>query len=439
MPLFSRKKTKSNDEALINTEDEVLGYLDEVYRKRIPLTLRLKGKSADTDILYMDEKNKVLRVQQDLFRGIQHGMDVSVGFPLDRTWWTFKSKFVLVNEKPHILIPKAIHHSERRKHLRTSFTPREQVKVTVLEGLGSGNGVFGMAVDIGTGGISLTIEKAMNLSNEREIPPTETLFKPGTKLAIVKINRLPGCPLMEVSGIAKRVWRDGKWRLAIEFANLPKGQYSGILRFIEPRTLEFKPVRRSKKRREEREEARAVPRAPAAEGARPESGGGAAAPSGDAGSSRSAPPADPTQAAPPPPSKAGESAPEPAKEQSAPEASKRPTVLVLGEALLEEIPFLKAKNSPFEVIVSNTPISAVKVITEDAPAMILCGTAFKGRNIVEVLEKIHNMGVLNDRKVVVCGNDLTGKDMIKLKMLKIETVIPLPMTTAQDFLQALSG
>ncbi|MBO1322005.1 PilZ domain-containing protein [Acanthopleuribacter pedis] len=404
-----------------------MGYIDEVYRKRVPITLFVKKKSVQTDILFFDEKNKLIRIQQDLLPGLAHGTDLDVGFALDRTWWTFRTKFALVNEKPHILVPKGIQHHERRRNLRCSFTAREQVKVTVLEGLGSGNGVFGMAVDISTGGISLTIEKAMYLANEREIPPNENLFKPGTKLAMVKINKVPGCQLMELSGIAKRVWRDGRWRLAIEFAKLSKKDYTALLRFIEPRTLEFKPVRRSKKRREEMDERRAVPRAESSATTKNSSDDASPASERTAKTAEEAPP-QPTTA--------------PQKSEEAPPASdavNRPTLLVFGDDVLREVPFLDAPNSPFAVAVCNTPIRAVKVITEDKPALILCGTEFKGRAIVEVLEKINNMGVLKERKVVICGNDIPSKDLIKLKMMKIETVIPLPISGPGEFLSALNS
>lgn len=432
MPIFSRKKSKSS-EATINTEDEVMGYIDELYRKRVPISISLKKKWVHSDILFFDEKNKLIRIQQDLLPAMANGTDLTVGFALDRTWWTFKTKYATVNDKPHLLVPKGISHTERRRNLRCSFTAREQVKVTVLEGLGSGNGVFGMAVDISTGGIALTIEKAMYLANEREIPPNESLFKPGTKLALVKINRIPGCQLMELSGIAKRVWRDGRWRLAIEFTNLSKKDYAAITRFIEPRTLEFKPVKRSKKRREEMDERRATPR-PGGGGERGDDEGGdndtltTASPVAEKPSAPAAPPAEsPAVIA----NAAPAAAPSPAGD--------RPTLLIFGDDILSEVPFLNAGNSPFDVVVCNTPIRAVKVITEDSPALILCGTEFKGRAIAEVLEKINNMGVLKDKKVVICGNDLNSKDLIKLKMMKIETVVPLPINTPGEFLAALNS
>ncbi len=431
MPLFSRKKSK-NTEATISTEDEVMGYIDELYRKRVPISICLKKKWVHSDILFFDEKNKLIRIQQDLLPALANGTDLTVGFALDRTWWTFKTKYANVNDKPHLLVPKGINHTERRRNLRCSFTAREQVKVTVLEGLGSGNGVFGMAVDISTGGISLTIEKAMYLANEREIPPSENLFKPGTKLALVKINRIPGCQLMELSGIAKRVWRDGRWRIAIEFTNLSKKDYAAITRFIEPRTLEFKPVKRSKKRREEMDERRATPR-PGSSGKErgDEDGGDNETSTASSTATEKAPPATAAKAT------ATPTEPKPAATPAA--DSDRPTLLIFGDDILTEVPFLNAGNSPFEVVVCNTPIRAVKVITEDNPALILCGTEFKGRAITEVLEKINNMGVLKDKKVVVCGNDLTSKDLIKLKMMKIETVVPLPIKTAGEFLAALNS
>ena len=167
LPIFSRKtKAKSSDALLLTQDDEILGYLDEVFRKRVSLSLVLKGKRISTDILFMDTKNKAMRIQMGAFKAGQNGEDVTVGFSLDRTWWSFKSKVVFMQDKPYLLVPKTIKHAERRKTPRTAFTAREQVKVTIMEGIGSGNGVFGLATDVSPDGLCLIIEKAMILSSQ---------------------------------------------------------------------------------------------------------------------------------------------------------------------------------------------------------------------------------------------------------------------------------
>lgn len=421
----------------LTTEDEILGYLDEVFRKRIPIEINIKGRKSGTDILYLDEKNKIIRIQADTFSNAPHGIDALVGFALDRTWWTFQSKYVLVGDKPHILVPKVIKHSERRNHARTAFTAREQVKVTVLEGMGSGNGVFGMATDIGTGGLCMTIEKAMKLNNEKEIAPTEELFAKGTKLSFVKINRIPGCPLIEINGIVNRVYRDGKWRLAIEFEKVPKNAKTAIERFVMGRVLEFKPIRRSKKRREEREEVLVGSKATQAPPTK------ATPPTADNGPKDEKP--APAEAA--PENSATVTEPQQMLTETTPTPEPAPTptptstppmdILVFGEEMKEDLAFLESGDHAFNLHIESTPVGILKTINEKNPPLILCGTEFKDRSVVDILEKISNMGVLENRDVVICSDQLAGKDTIKLKMLKVRQIYTFSLENQEEFVEIL--
>lgn len=334
MPLFSRKKKKNDSGALVLTElDEILGYLEEVYRRRVPITYVINRKTYQTDILFLEAKTKSMRIQSGGTTRIPNGAEATAGFCLDKTWWSFKTKFGLINDKPHLMIPKQINHNERRIAPRTVFSPREQVKITILEGLGSGNGVFGLGKDISTDGMCMFIEKAMHLGTEKEITPSPTLFKPGTNLAMVKINRIPGCPMLEVSGVAKRVYRDGKWCFAFQFSKLNKAQEQMIARFIEPRVLEFKPVRRSLKKRQEMEAD--MGGGPSGSSARGPSGGAPSPPGGGGG-------APSPQAAAPSPS-SGAPRPPGTEAAAAPPVEEKIKVLVVGD-LVAELAFLHCKH-----------------------------------------------------------------------------------------------
>lgn len=429
MGLFRKSKPKQDKGFMITSEEEIIAYIEEAFRMRVPLTVIINKKRVLVDILYIDEKNKALRIQDGRINNVPPGSDAMVGFPLDKTWWAFQSKFVISGDKPHLLIPKAIKHSERRKAQRTSFTPREQVKVTVLEGLGSGNGVFGLANDISPSGINISIDKAMILSSQREVPPSEDLFKKGAPLAFVKINKLPGFPLLEVSGIANRIYRDGsKWRLAIQFHKLDKGAASMITRFVEPRLLEFKPVRRSKRRQEDENDPLTAPIKRDAPSSGKRSGPAPSTNKKDsAGDGSSA--AETTQA--------GDVAEAAAPVELPPFTGDRTKVLVMGTETESELAFLNHPSSPVELLTATTPVSVVKILTESSPPVILCSAEFKGRKIKEVLEKVANMGVLENRKIFVLANDLDGKDIIKLKMLKVQEIFSLPLENPSEFLQKL--
>lgn len=425
MPWFGKKQKASSGEGFaINDLDEILAYLDELVRRRISVSFEIKGRNYESDILFLESKTKAMRIQSGDTARIPNGTPLTVGFTLDKTWWTFQTKLAVIEDKPYLLIPRTINHSERRLSPRCGFSPREQVKVTILEGLGSGNGVFGLAKDISTDGMCITIDKAMHLASEKEVSPGPSLFEPGTPLAMIKINRIPGLPLLEISGTAKRVFRDGKWCFAFQFAKLSKTNEQMILRFIEPRMLEFKPTRRSYKKRLEYEG---------------EGGGvGSSLPSGEAGAARAPRPPSGSPSAP----GGAEELPESAAaivEEGAVRYEDKIKALVIGD-LIEELAFLDAPSSPFVVIQGTTPVGIIKALTESSPALLICGVDFKGRSMVEVLEKIANMGLGKSTTIVICANELPSKERIKFKMLQIENLIEPPQDgDIQSFMDKLQA
>jgi len=255
MSLFSFKnKPKSREEGVLSDPSEVFAYLDEVVKKKLTVTLTTPTRQLPCQIFFLEEKNGVMRAQGDGLSSFLKGKTVTGGFSLDRSWFTFKAQVLEKDGKSFLTIPKDIRHSERRKDPRTSFSAREQVKVTILENLGSGSGVFGHAVDVSKGGLCLSIDRAMILNNEKEISPGPGLYKKGCPLMLVKVNKIPGCAPFECQGTALRVYKDGKWRMAIEFKKLPSAALTQIDKFVSSRSIPFKLVKRSRIKREEQED-----------------------------------------------------------------------------------------------------------------------------------------------------------------------------------------
>jgi len=420
LALFSKKsKTKASDEIVLSQEDEILGYLDEVFRSRVSLQLAFKKRITSTEVLFIDLKNKALRVQMSEFGGLKHGEEALAGFSLDKTWWSFQTKLLFDQDKPHLLIPKLIRHAERRKTPRTAFTPREQVKVTIMEGIGSGHGVFGIAKDISRDGMAITVERAMNLSTEKETPVNSALFKPGSKLSFIKINRIPGCPMIEVQGIARRLQKDGKWVFAISFHKLSNAHATMITRFIEPRVLDFRYVKRSLKEREERESnLLASPR---------NMGANEKAISPEPQPKKVEEPDESQPAAAPDDSPASAELPEDVQAD----------VLVVGEELRSEFQFLVDNGLVLRTV--DTPVSIAKALSQDKPKALLCGLEFKGREIVELLERIASMGLLDACQTIVCAADIPLRDRIKLKMLNVQEFQNLPVEDRAAFVNKLNG
>ena len=251
MALFSfKQKNKSQPEGSIVSPDEILAYLDELVKKKINLAVSTSAKEVQAQIFFLEEKDGLMRTQGEGLTSMK-GKTVSCGFSLDRSWFAFQSQVGSKDGKSYLTLPEEIQHSERRAKPRTAFSIREQVKVTILENLGSGSGVFGRAVDVSSDGMSLIIDRAMILDNEKEIGPGPGLYKPNCPLMLVKVNKIPGCAPFECQGTALRVYKDGKWKLAISFKKLPSVHQNQIEKFVDSRSIPFKLVKRSRRKREE--------------------------------------------------------------------------------------------------------------------------------------------------------------------------------------------
>lgn len=247
MALFSFKsKTKVRGEGCISDSLEVLAYLDEIVKRKLAVTISTATREISGQIFFLEEKENLMRTQAEGLAAFLKGKKVQVGFSLDRSWFTFSATVHVKEGKAYLSIPDEIQHNERRKSPRTSFSAREQVKITILEGLGSGNGVFGNAIDVSSGGICLNIDKAMVLSSQKEIGPGPALYKQGCPLMLIKINKIPGCPPFECEGKVLRVFKDGKWKIAVEFKKMPTIHMSQIEKFIQSRSIPFKLIRRKR-------------------------------------------------------------------------------------------------------------------------------------------------------------------------------------------------
>ncbi|MCP4220838.1 MAG: hypothetical protein GY765_39790 [bacterium] len=451
MALFSRKKKSSSG---INTEDEILGFLDDLFQLRVNVTIQGKSGTFKSSIYFVDSKNKVARIQNDPEVDKFLDKPVKCGFSLDRTWYMFSSKVKNHNGKPHIEIPEEIVIKDRRKSPRSTVSRREGVKVSVLEGLGSGIGVSGWACDIGLKGIGVSIERAIVMQNQKEITPSPTLMKKGTKLALVKINRIPGVPVFESPGVVVRVAREGGWKLAIELSKVPSKIEALISKLLSTRSTKPKPIRRSRKRRQERDAERAKENK--------DGGGGDLWASESPASKTTAPAAAPvvekkaakadffeenqpntgaqTTAPPTPvgsPADFLDADSPPAPQSSEGAGLQKNTLISLGGLLDRHLVFLNDM-SEFHWVHVDNPMRIVKNLNEKQPRFLLLPWIFRGNSMLDYLQKIQKMGVLKDVVIVLFSEeDVPMREVVKSKMLGVKHTLKFPLDTPDQVLDIL--
>jgi c-di-GMP-binding flagellar brake protein YcgR len=403
MALFKKKNT---NKLSLTEPDAILGYLDELIAKKIPLTVTFNKKSFSCNLYGFEPDNKLIRIQniQPLFK--ENGKTVTCGFPLDRAWFVFQTKLVVLKDNLFIETPEIITYAERRKTKRAVFSVREEVKVTVVESLGKGTGVFGSATNVSEGGICLTIDKAMLLNNEKIISPHPDLYKKGTEIMLVKINKIPGGKPFETSGKINRVFKDGgKWKLALEFGKLPKSGTAFIQTFVNSRTSDFKLTRRSRKKRIEMERNRQAFTPPATTAKKTNT------------------------------IKSKESL-QPAVEQSRQantvehkQVNNTPvTVVSLGCNLKKQLSFLDSIPSVRWEHAENQ-IQILALIHDVKADVLLLQYQLGDHNMLDYLQKIQSMKLVGNIKTAIFSeNPISVKDKIKAKLVNVDTFFKLPLT-----------
>jgi len=432
---------KSSSEGDVNSEDEVLGYIDELYSQRFPIEVRLREKSKICDIYFLDVSRKLVRIQDDPEFANYDKKTVLCGFSLDQNWFSFQAKLIIFDGKPHLELPMTVTQVERRKHRRANISARENVNVTALEGLGAGVGVFGTAVNVNVEGICIAIDRAMQLQNEKTITPSYDMLKKGTKLMVIKVNRIPGVPVFQCEAVVNRIGRKAKWMLALEFEKLPGPIRSAIEKFVQSRYVPNKAVRRSYKRRLEMQKKREMDRQPQP------------AESTNSVSSKEKPKElifvqEPT----------AETSFKTAAQQlemiipvaddneqhqddlkfSDAEQPLKPVLISLGDELKDELSFLLDVDE-YEWVHAQTPMKIIKFLNERKAGFLLIPPEFNSQSMLEYLERIAGMGVLSGVEIILFTKEsLPPKDLIKSRMLGIQHVIALPLENADQVLKIIS-
>jgi hypothetical protein len=453
--LFSKKsKIKDDQPGVFAAEDEIFGFLDEIFQQRSPLSVRTKTKHWDCSIYFLDVNRKILRIEDSFGLLENDGKPVLCGFSLDRTWYQFQSKINFKDGKPHLLLPKAIKMSERRKKPRAGISPREQVNVTILQSLGAGVGFTGVATDIGPGGICLKIDRALKLESQKEIKVRPDLIPKGTQLMIVKVKGVPGVPTFECQGITNRISGPGTYKLALKFAKLPSKIEAAIENFVNSRYHPPRPLRRSYKKRQEMQKQRELEmqereqereRAKETNTTQPDT---PAKPDGQEKPSEVtfvkdelAPDnleninVDPFKGEP----IFEETARQEDAPPSAPAESMKPMLLSLGTDLVEPLGFL-ADIDGYEWIHVGTPMKIIKHVRERKSGFLFLPPAYKRQSMLEYLEKMSGMGVLQNIDIVLMANEpLAPKDMIKARVLGIQHIFELPLQSSEKVIELINA
>ena len=486
MALFSKKPKEVLDgPGIIGTEDEILGTLDEVFKLKSPLLVRTKDNKWNSSIYGLDAERKVIRIADSSGLLDNNNAPVQCGFSLDRMWYVFQSKLVISSDnKPYILLPKAIKNVDRRKAPRATFSIREKVSVSILESLGRGVGLTGTAVDISSEGLCMVIERAIKLENEQKLNVHSGLLERGTQLMIIKVKGIPGVPTFDTEGIVNRISGPGGWRLAVQFSKIPGSIRSAIDKLVNSRYIQPEPVRRSyqkrmemQKKREEELAKEPEPKEQPFKDTRRDPKGQVKFVNDDFLSPDNVLSSSPKKDSPttPPPGKTQQAAapsspaspwystpiprpvikdePKPAPEKEAaieheaeiqplleiPQEPQKNVLLSLGDELKESLSFLSSLTDYVWVHV-DSPMRIIKAINENKKGFLMLPIEYKGQSTLEYLEKMNSMGILKEISIIIFNTEpVSPRDLIKCRILGIQHIIKYPLESVEKILNIINS
>ncbi|WP_005033148.1 PilZ domain-containing protein [Holophaga foetida] len=118
-------------------------------------------------------------------------------------------------------MPQQLFHSDRRRHPRFPFRPRESAYIIAQSGSLMGLGVAGPLANISMGGLALRMDRLIRLEDKMRLPIHTGSLDAGMVFDRVRLQDLPRLPLLELRGkVAHMSPRGEEVILGLEFGEL---------------------------------------------------------------------------------------------------------------------------------------------------------------------------------------------------------------------------
>ena len=204
MAMFGSKKTKPSEGAEL-----VLAYLEDAQRVRATvIALDPKGREIPASLVAVTEERITLSIQGKVMA--EKGESIGLIFFLDGLRLKTKGRVQDLKTGTMILeLPSSIELAERRKQPRARLNQREGAIAIALTGLFEGIGLTGTLDNISEGGLCLKVGRAMNVKTQGPMHLGPNLISVGEPFMLIKLSKLPKCPLIELSGVATHVASEG--------------------------------------------------------------------------------------------------------------------------------------------------------------------------------------------------------------------------------------
>ncbi|GLH73921.1 hypothetical protein GETHLI_24230 [Geothrix limicola] len=135
-------------------------------------------------------------------------------------------------------IPARMAPSDRRRHKRYPFRPREKAYVIAQDGGIPGHGLSGPLVNLSLGGLAFRVDRVMRLDDHMRVTPGLGFFERGKSFPLLKIRDLPNLPVFDARGVlANACERDGEFIIGVQFGELKDSELQEIQAVLTIRDL----------------------------------------------------------------------------------------------------------------------------------------------------------------------------------------------------------
>ena len=210
--------------------------MQDLFRQEMEFSIKVEGTHTlpyTARIQHLDLRNGLLHLK--LIRPLPHEMAVEAAFEMlfSLADQRYEAPTIFQGREGYLLyrfaVPTLLLPSDRRRHKRYPFRPRERAYVIVQDGGIPGYGLSGPLVNLSLGGLAFRVDRVMRLDDHMRVTPGMGFFERGKSLPMLKIRDLPNLPVFEARGVLANSWeRDGEVILGIQFRELDEAESRDI-------------------------------------------------------------------------------------------------------------------------------------------------------------------------------------------------------------------
>ena len=202
--------------------------MQDLFKQEMEFSIKVEGTHTlpyTARIQHLDLRKDLLHLK--LIRPLPHEMAIGAAFEMlfSLADQRFEAPSIFQGREGYLLyrftIPALLMPSDRRRHKRYPFRPREKAYVIAQDGGVPGHGLSGPLVNLSLGGLAFRVDRVMRLDDHMRVTPGTGFFDRGKSFPMLKIRDLPNLPMFDARGVLANAWeRDGEVIIGIQFREL---------------------------------------------------------------------------------------------------------------------------------------------------------------------------------------------------------------------------